>query len=159
MAEAGSPGRAPAADADARVAHGEGELRRMLLGVLVMGLLVTLAELLVPGAARAAAWSTVPFVFVVVGLIASVGALVRATPFTIRLLRVAMIPLVLLGVCGLWLVHQTGLLLLLNLYTPVAGLSPTFGPLAASIPAFAPAAVIELGLLGLLCTYRHPLLR
>ena len=46
----------------------------------------------------------------------------------------------------------------LELYPTLAGLELLSGALAGALPALAPGALLQLGLVGLLYTYRHPAL-
>ena len=103
------------------------------------------------------AWQLVPLVLIGLGLAAAAACAWAAGPGAILLLRVVMVSFVGAGVLGV-LLHYFGNVEFQKELDPQQAGWPLFvkAITAKAPPALAPAVMIQMGLLGLLYTYRHP---
>jgi hypothetical protein len=134
-------------------------IRRLMRLLLVAGMVGTAADLMLLNH-HEGPWQMVPLVVLGLGLASSAAAAARDDAATISVMRVVMALFIGAGLIGMGLHYngnsefqreldpsQQGWRLFVNVVT------------AKAPPALAPAAMIQLGLLGLLSTYRHPALR
>ncbi len=136
-----------------------GRVRRLILWVLVLGLLGVIIELFLSG--HTEDWlQTAPLMVIL--LCAAVLLWHAAAPGaqSIRALRLAMLVLTLTGAVGLG-VHWNSKMEFKRESDPSLSGFRLFREAmkSKSPPALAPGALIQLGLLGLIYTYRHPALR
>jgi hypothetical protein len=133
-------------------------VRRLLLGILTIGMLGTAADLLLLKHYEDI-WQAPPLVLISAGLI--LLALMWTDPGarTLRMFAGLMGLFILSGFAGLML-HYNGNLEFQREIDPTQSGWTLFMAVmrAKAPPALAPAAMIQLGLIGLLCTYRHPAL-
>lgn len=132
-------------------------LRTLLLATLVLGLLGTEAELLLLEHFEDA-WQLVPVVLLGVALLALLAhAFARGRP-TVRTVQVTMVFFVVAGVLGTWLHYQSNAEFELEI-VPEMVFWPLFkAAMAGTMPVLAPGAMIQLGLIGLAWSFRHPAL-
>ena len=130
-------------------------LRRGIMLIFVLGSVGLGAELLLLG--HFEEWrQLVPLVLLGCGLAA--GRLIFRGAALLRLFRVTMLAFVAGGLLGCWFHLSANMEFELELYPTLAGLELLSGALAGALPALAPGALLQLGLVGLLYTYRHPAL-
>lgn len=133
-------------------------VRRLLLGILTIGMVGTIADLLLLKHYEDV-WQAPPLVLLSAGLI--VLALMWTDPgrTTVRTFAALMGLFILSGLAGLAL-HYNGNLEFQREIDPTQSGWPLFMAVirAKAPPALAPAAMIQLGLIGLLSIYRHPAL-
>lgn len=146
-AEAGKP----------EAGDGIGAIRTLLLGLVLLGIIATSAELILLEHTEEA-WQLVPVILLPLGLIAGVSVAVRAGLFTLRLFRVLMTAFVGAGCLGLALHYRGNVEFELEMYPGLQGLELFRKAITGATPALAPGMMIHLGLLGLVSTYRHPIL-
>ncbi len=105
-------------------------------------------------------WMLVPFVTIALALAAMVLHAVAGTAGTVRLVRVVMTLLVLVGGVGVVLHYRGSLEFQVDMDPTLSG-SQYFWKVMhmKAPPTLAPGALAQLGLLGLVSTYRHPALR
>lgn len=132
-------------------------IRRILLGALVLSLVGTEAELLLlehfDGATQ-----YLPLVALAVSLLALGWYGVSRRRASIRAVRLCMFLCIALGVVGLAL-HFKGNVEFEREMTPdIAGIALFKAAMMGATPALAPGAMIQLGLIGLAWTFRHPAL-
>jgi hypothetical protein len=133
-----------------------GPTRKLLLIVLAVGLVGSAADLMLLGHYEDP-WQIAPLVLICASL-AMVGLLVmRCTPATIRAFRLTMILSVIAGALGMYL-HFDGNRQFQHELDPSLRGWALFATVmtAKAPPALAPGAMIQLGLIGLVATYRHP---
>lgn len=141
--------------------HAVRSMRRLLLLILALGMLGTAADLLLI-AHYEDGWQLPPLVLIVIGLV-SVCWLGRrgadASWMAVLALRVTMTMFIAAGVAGL-LLHYNGNREFQTEMDPSLTGWPLFVKVvtAKAPPALAPGVMVQLGLLGLLFTYRHPAL-
>lgn len=131
-------------------------VRRLLLGILTIGMAGTVADLLLLDHYEDV-WQAPPLVLLSAGLI--MVALMWTDPgrTTVRAFAALMILFMLSGVAGFAL-HYSGNLEFQREIDPTQhGWSLVKAVMRAKAPpALAPAGMIQLGLIGLLSVYRHP---
>ncbi|HKS06727.1 MAG TPA: hypothetical protein VJR92_10475 [Gemmatimonadaceae bacterium] len=132
-------------------------LRSLLLFALVLGLLGTEAELLLLGHFEDA-WQLVPIVLIGIAITSLVVYGVSRTRRAVRAVQVTMLLFVVAGVLGTWLHYQSNAQFELEI-APEMLFWPLFkAAMAGSMPVLAPGAMIQLGLIGLSWSFRHPAL-
>jgi hypothetical protein len=131
-------------------------LRRWLLWLLMAGLVGTEIELLLINHYEDP-WQLVP-----IGLIAIAGAAIvwhsiRGGAASVRTLQVVMLLMIVSGVVGLVLHYRGNLQFQLEIDPTQSGWTLFTKVMRAKAPpALAPGVMSQLGLLGLVATYRHP---
>jgi len=131
-------------------------VRWLLLALLTLGMLGTGLDLVLLDHYEDA-WQWPPLALMVVGLLIIAWIAARRSRAAIRALRWTMWLFVLAGVAGLML-HYNGNREFQKELDPALSGWPLFVKVitAKAPPAMAPASMIQLGLLGLLVTYKHP---
>ncbi len=132
-------------------------LRRGILVIFLLGSVGLGAELLLLG--HFEEWrQLVPLVLLGFGLVLSAARLICRGAVLLRLFRLTMLAFVAGGMVGYWFHLSANMEFELELYPTLAGLDLLSGALGGALPALAPGALLQLGLAGLLYTYRHPAL-
>jgi hypothetical protein len=131
-------------------------VRRFLFFILLLGMAGTLVELvLLAHDEDINQW--IPLVLLALGIIASGWTAVRPSPAVIRLLRIVMAFFILAGAVGVILHFQANMEFQTELDPSVSGWPLWMKALRAKAPpALAPGVMVQLGLLGLVYTFRHP---
>jgi hypothetical protein len=130
-------------------------VRRGLLYVLLIGLVGMEAELLLLKHIDGV-WQLVPVVLIAVALLVLAFYAVTRGAGSIRALQLVMALFVASGVVGA-IQHFRGNVVYERDSNPsLSGLELYKSAMMGSTPALAPGAMIQLGLIGLLFTYRHP---
>ena len=132
-------------------------LRRLLLVLLLIGLLGSATELVLLKHYENG-WMLVPFAAIVFAVLAAVWRLAAPGARSITWLRVAMLPLVIGGGLGVVLHYNGGLEFQADM-DPTLSRWQLFWKVVRmqAPPALAPGILVQLGLLGLIATYRDPL--
>jgi hypothetical protein len=130
--------------------------RRILLGIFLMGVAGISAELLLLGHDEDF-YQLIPLVLAA-GAVVSLGVLLLApSGTTVRAFRAVMAFFILSGVLGAVLHFQVNLEFQLEMDPSLRGMALLQKAIRAKAPpALAPGAMIQLGLLGLAYTFRHP---
>ncbi len=133
-------------------------LRRLLFALVALGMAGLIVELfLLEHYEEWQQW--LPLVALGAGVAALVALVVRPAPATLQTFRVVMTAFVLLGGAGIVL-HVTGNIEFEQETNPaLRGGALIWEALRGATPAFAPGALAQLGLLGLVATWRHPAAR
>jgi hypothetical protein len=132
--------------------------RRILLAILVLGVAGIIAELLLLNHVEDAAQ------FIPVGLGAATLAIsaaiaIRPTAATIRLFQLVMLLLIVSGAVGIYLHYGATTEFQLEMDPTLTGFALFKKAIVAKAPpALAPGAMVQLGLIGLAYTFRHPAL-
>ena len=132
-------------------------IRGFLLGLFVIGLGGTGVELLLLEHTEGF-WQLVPLGLMGLGGAALAWFAATGGSSSLRLFQGTMGAFVLSGVVGLWLHYQGNAEFELEMYPFLQGLGLFWEAIRGATPTLAPGTMLELGLLGLAYTYRHPLL-
>lgn len=148
----------PRGDAATANDRGSDLIRRLLLALVLVGCAGLAAELLLlEHTETATQW--LPLLVITATFISAVALLSRPTRRLLRLFQGVMVLVVLIGGLGVYLHYDGNTEFELEMDPTVRGLGLVWSALHGATPALAPGALVQLGLLGLIATYRHPLLR
>lgn len=129
--------------------------RRFALYLLLFGILGTGTELiLLEHFEDPLQWT--PLALLTLGCVIAVAMVVRPSPASVRTLRVLMMAYLIAGGVGIFLHLRSNVEFEKELRPSIAGRDLVVETLKGAIPALAPGAMAQLGLLGLLICYRHP---
>lgn len=147
----------PGTPADA-VDAGDSLLRRTLLALVLLSTVGLLAELaLLEHFDSTAQWIPLALLVIVLGATVAVGR--RHGPRTLRVFRGVMALCVAAGGVGIYLHYRGNVEFEVERDGSLRGLQLFWEAIRGATPTLAPAALSQLGLLGLAYTYRHPALR
>ena len=132
-------------------------IRGFLLGLFVIGVGGTGIELLLLGHTEDF-WQLVPLGLMGLGGAALAWYAATGGSTSLRLFRGTMGAFVMSGVVGLWLHYQGNAEFELEIYPSLEGPELFWEAIRGATPTLAPGTMLELGLLGLAYTYRHPVL-
>ena len=129
-------------------------LRRGILLIFVLGTVGLGTELLLLG--HFEEWrQQVPLALLALGLVLLAIRLFYRDAIILRLFRLTMLAFVLGGMVGLWLHLSANMEFELEMYPTLSGLELLAKALGGAMPALAPGALVQLGLIGFLYTYQH----
>lgn len=132
-------------------------LRQLLLALVFIGIVGLEVELaLLRHAESFTQW--IPHVALIIGLLCTLIVFFRPGPATLRVFQAVMASFVVVGAFGLYLHYQGNVDFALERDPSLSGAKLIWKALRGATPALAPAALSQLGLLGLLYVYRHPAL-
>jgi hypothetical protein len=132
-------------------------MRKLILALLVAGMAGLLAELYLLDHYELL-WQWAPILALLAGLALAVAVAVKPSPATLRPFQVVMTLFVLVGLVGVGL-HLAGNLEFEREMDPSAGGLELFREaLSGAFPSLAPGALVQLGLLGLIHAWKHPVL-
>ena len=143
--------------ADRPPLDGIAAMRRLLLALVFIGAAGLEVELLLLEHFDSAVQWT-PLVLLVVVLVAVLLVWRRPSPATVRFFQAVMLLSVAAGVVGIVL-HYRGNVEFELEHEPLQGWKLFWEAIRGATPALAPGAMAQLGLLGLVYSYRHPALR
>lgn len=130
-------------------------LRQLLLALVFIGVVGLEVELaLLRHAETLSQW--VPHVALLIGLISTVAVYVWPGPATLRSFQAVMFSFLVVGALGVYLHVEGNVEFALERDPSLAGVRLIWKALRGATPALAPGAMAQLGLLGLLYSYRHP---
>jgi hypothetical protein len=130
-------------------------VRRLLLFTLVLGLVGTGAELLLLQHYDDG-WQLVPLGLIAVALVLLVLHGVSSGPAGLRGIQALMGLFIISGFAGAWFHYKANSEFELEMNPALAGFELVRESLSGATPALAPGTMIQLGLIGLAYTYRHP---
>lgn len=131
--------------------------RRLALFLLLLGIAGVLLELLLlEHFEDAPQWA--PIALLVLGLILCAAVAARPTKPLVRALQGLMTAYLLASGAGIFFHLKSNAEFELELRPSMAGTELVVETLKGAMPALAPGAMAQLGLLGLLVSFRHPLL-
>jgi hypothetical protein len=132
--------------------------RRILLTILFLGIAGISLELWLM-AHTEDVYQLIPLILAVAGVIAMIIVALKPSAGTVRAFQAVMALFLLSGVAGMWLHFQVNMEFQLEMDPALAGMALYHKAiLAKSPPALAPGAMIQLGLIGLAYTFKHPAL-
>ncbi len=130
-------------------------LRQLLLALVFFGIVGLEVELaLLRHAESLSQW--IPHVTLMIGLLATAAVYFRPGPGTLRAFRAIMIVFLAVGALGVFLHYRGNVEFALERDPSLSGLRLLWKALRGASPALAPGALAQLGLLGLLYTFKHP---
>jgi hypothetical protein len=137
----------------------ERQLRRFILLLLTGGLIALFGELLALG--HDEDWKQfIPLTVIVVTLLAIAWHTVSGRAPSVRVLQSVFVLLIVTGATGIVLHYRSNVEFQLEVSPELAGWPLIRKALNAKAPpALAPGVMAQLGLLGLIYTFRHPALR
>ena len=143
--------------ADSKRDGGIISMRRGVLLIFVLGTIGLGTELLLLD--HFEEWrQQVPLVLLALGLILLAARMFYRGAIILRLFRWTMLAFVLGGMVGLWFHLSSNMEFELEMHPTLSGLELLFKALSGAMPALAPGALVQLGLIGFLYTYHHPAL-
>jgi hypothetical protein len=132
--------------------------RPLLLVVLMMSMVATGVELLLLEHLESSTqW--IPLVLLALGLLASVGIALRPGAAILAGFRATMAMFVTAGLLGLYLHYRGNVEFELEMNPALHGYELLRKTMMGATPTLSPGVLCQLGLLGLLYTYRYPRLR
>lgn len=127
----------------------------MLLAILVLGLLGTAAELIL--LQHYGDWmQVVPLALIVLTLIAVVWHVLVPSAPNVRVLQALMVLFVVAGPIGMGLHYDANAEFEHEMDPSLSGVRLFSESLSGATPLLAPGTMVQLGLIGLVYTYRHP---
>jgi hypothetical protein len=131
-------------------------VRRILLAIFLIGAIGTGAELLL--LEHTEQWQLVPLVLIAIGLFVLGWLAVSRRRAALRVFQATMVAFLVSGAAGLALHYRGNVEFELEMYPSLGGTGLFWKALTGATPALAPGTMIQLGLIGLTFTYRHPAL-
>jgi hypothetical protein len=132
--------------------------RRILLALVVLGVVGLTLELLLLEHTESAT-QLIPFAVLAAGIVAVATVWKKPSVGSVRFFQVTMMLFVAAGLVGIFL-HLRGNVLFEQETDPSArGLDLIWRSLRGGVPMLAPAAMTQIGLVGLVFAFRHPALR
>ena len=135
-----------------------GPIRRLLLGLVLLGTAGLAAELVLLEHTEST-WQRVPLVALALGFACALAVWLRPSARTLRPFQALMALFVAAGALGVYLHFRGNVEWELESDASLRGLALFWTALHGATPALAPGAMAQLGLLGLTLAYRHPALR
>jgi hypothetical protein len=129
-------------------------LRGFLAAIFLVGAVGLVAELILVGHV-ADRWQQVPLVLLVAGTIALGWDMKRRSSWSTRIFRASAVLLIAGGLVGVFLHYESNVEFEREMYPDLQGISLVREALAGAIPALAPGALIQLGLVGLAYAYQE----
>jgi hypothetical protein len=130
-------------------------IRQLVLALVFIGIAGLETELaLLRHAESFSQW--IPHVVLMIGLLSTVIVFLRPGPATLRAFKGMMFVFVIVGVVGLYLHYRGNVEFATERDPSLSGLKLLWKALRGATPALAPGALSQLGLLGLIYTYKHP---
>ena len=131
--------------------------RQLLLAIVLIGIVGLEVELaLLRHAESLTQW--IPHISLLIGLLATAVVYFRPGPATLKLFRAIMVGFLAVGALGVYLHYLGNVEFAAERDPSLTGFGLIWKALRGATPALAPGAMAQLGLLGLLYTYRHPAL-
>jgi uncharacterized membrane protein len=134
-------------------------LRWLLLALLAIGLVVTAVDLLLLDH-HEDVWQSIPLILIGIALVVVVWHVAARNATSLRALQVLMMLFIVAGAAGVVLHYRGNMAFQLEMDATQSGWT-LFNKVirAKAPPAMAPAAMAQLGLIGLIYGFRHPALR
>ena len=130
-------------------------LRKLILLLIVITIGGLATELLLTEHTESV-WQLAPLVALAVALATIVLVVIRPSVATLALFRTAMLIFLVLGAAGVYLHVSANAELEREMDPEAGGTQLLWIALRGGVPAGAPAALAQLGLLGLIFAHRHP---
>jgi hypothetical protein len=132
-------------------------VRQLLLALVFVGIVGLGIELaLLRHADSFTQW--IPHVTLFIGLLCTAAVYLRPGAGSLRAFRIVMVIFVIVGILGIYLHYRGNVVFALERDPSLSRARLIWKALRGATPALAPGSLTQLGLLGLLFTYRHPAL-
>lgn len=132
-------------------------LRQLMLGVIFIGNIGLMVELaLLRHADSVSQW--IPHITLMVGLLSMTAVYFRPSRATLKTFQIVMWLFLVVGLLGVYFHFRGNVEFALERDPSLSGFGLVWKALRGATPALAPGALAQLGLLGLLYTYKHPAL-
>jgi hypothetical protein len=132
-------------------------VRQLLLALVLVGIVGLATELaLLRHTESFTQW--IPHVTLLIGLLSTVAVYFRPGARSLRVFQVVMVIFVVVGILGIFLHYRGNVEFALERDPSLSRARLIWKALRGATPALAPGSLAQLGLLGLLFTYRHPAL-
>jgi hypothetical protein len=132
-------------------------LRQMLLALVLVGIAGLIVELLLLGHYDSLTqW--IPLAMLGAGLASTIAVVMRESRGTVRTFQLVMGMFVLGGALGLYFHLNGNVEWALERNPDLSGMQLVWKALRGAVPALAPGALAQVGLIGLIWSYRHPVL-
>jgi hypothetical protein len=132
-------------------------LRQILLMLVLVGNVGLVAELLLLGHTESFnQW--IPLIVLVLGTVSTLVVMFRPGYRAIRLFQWVMASFLMAGMLGLYLHYRGNVEFALERYPDARGFELMWKALRGATPTLAPGALAQLGFLGLVYTFKHPML-
>ena len=132
-------------------------VRLALLAILGIGILGTGVELLLLKHTEDW-WQWAPIVLLGLALIVSIAVAIAPVATWVRALQALMLLFVVTGIIGTWLHYAGNVEWELERMASLSGVELFRAAIMGATPTLAPGTMVQLGLIGLLYTFRHPAL-
>jgi hypothetical protein len=132
-------------------------LRRILLPIVLLSMLGTGAELLFLGHTEGP-MQWIPVALLGLGILTLCWTVSSDRAVCVRTFRLTMAVFVASGLAGIVLHYRNNLEFELGMYPSSEGWNLFSSAMTGALPALAPGAMIQIGLVGLAYTFRHPAL-
>lgn len=132
-------------------------LRRIILALIFLGASGMLVDLLLLEHFEDA-WQWAPLVLLVPVIGLTVAVALKPIRWLLRAFQFAMLACILIGLLGLFLHYRGNVEFELERDPALRGFALFWETIRGATPALAPGAMVQLGLLGLAFTFRHPVL-
>jgi hypothetical protein len=132
-------------------------VRQLLLALVFVGIAGLAVELaLLRHTDSFTQW--IPHVTLLIGLLSTVAVYLRPGAGSLKVFRIVMVIFVIVGILGIYLHYRGNVVFALERDPSLSRTRLIWKALRGATPALAPGSLTQLGLLGLLFTYRHPAL-
>jgi len=132
-------------------------LRQLVLALVFIGVVGLEIELALLRHADSFS-QLIPHIVLLIGLLATILVYLRPSAGTLRPFQAIMWLFVVIGLLGLFFHFKGNLEFAMERDPSLSGFKLIWKVLRGATPALAPGALSQLGLLGLIYTYRHPVL-
>ena len=130
-------------------------LRQLILALVLFGIVGLEIELaLLRHAESFSQW--LPHISLMLGLLVTAVVYFSPRPGMLRVFQLIMVLYLVVGALGVYLHYRGNVEFALERDPSLSGLRLLWKALRGATPALAPGALAQLGLLGLLYTYKHP---
>lgn len=130
-------------------------LRKLLLVTLIVSVVGTLSELLLLEHFEDA-WQWAPIALLIATLVALALHRLDRGPVSLNVLRGLMVLCIVSGAVGVLLHYKGNVEFELEMYPDLSGWQLFKDSMMGATPALAPGAMLQIGLVGLAWTFRHP---
>ena len=130
--------------------------RRILLAILLLGVAGVSAELLLLGHTEDV-YQVIPVALAAATVVMSAVVTLKPSAGSLRLFQMVMVLMIVSAAVGMWLHFEVNMEFQLEMDPSLTGMNLfRKAILAKTPPALAPGTMMQLGLIGLAYTFRHP---
>ena len=130
-------------------------VRTLVLGVFLFGVVGTGAELILLEHMEDG-WMWIPLVLMGLSVLSIAAYGTTGASWALRIFQGIMLLFIVSGFIGIWLHYKGNVEFELEMYPSIKGLELFWEAMKGATPALAPGTMTQLGLLGLIYTFKHP---